>query len=132
MNLDLFSDADEEKGASALALDTDRAQQLHQLLHKYAHSYYTLDAPEVPDAEYDRLFRELQALEQKHPSLQTPHSPTQRVGGAVLPEFQTVRHQVPMLSIRTETDNESSGASAFDARVRRELSLTDTDPDVSY
>ena len=70
MNLDLFSDADEEKGASALALDTDRAQQLHQLLHKYAHSYYTLDAPEVPDAEYDRLFRELQALEQKHPSLQ--------------------------------------------------------------
>ena len=132
MNLDLFSDADEEKGASALALDTDRAQQLHQLLHKYAHSYYTLDAPEVPDAEYDRLFRELQALEQKHPSLQTPHSPTQRVGGAVLPEFQTVRHQVPMLSIRTETDNESSGASAFDARVRRELSLTDTDPDVAY
>ena len=132
MNLDLFSNADEEKGASALALDTARAQQLHQLLHKYAHSYYTLDAPEVPDAEYDRLFRELQALEQKHPSLQTPHSPTQRVGGAVLPEFQTVRHQVPMLSIRTETDNESSGASAFDARVRRELSLTDTDPDVSY
>ncbi len=132
MNLDLFSDAGEEKGASALALDTERAQQLHQLLHKYAHSYYTLDAPEVPDAEYDRLFRELQALEQKHPSLQTPHSPTQRVGGAVLPEFQTVRHQVPMLSIRTETDNESSGASAFDARVRRELSLTDTDPDVAY
>jgi DNA ligase (NAD+) len=132
VNLDLFSDADEEKGASALALDTARAQQLHQLLHKYAHSYYTLDAPEVPDAEYDRLFRELQALEQKHPSLQTPHSPTQRVGGAVLPEFQTVRHQVPMLSIRTETDNESSGASAFDARVRRELSLTDTDPDVAY
>ena len=132
MNLDLFSDEGEEKGDSAFALDNERAQQLHQLLHRYAHSYYTLDAPEVPDAEYDRLFRELQALEQKHPSLQTPHSPTQRVGGAVLPEFQTVRHRMPMLSIRTETDNESSGASAFDARVRRELSLTDTDPDVAY
>ncbi len=132
MNLDLFSDEGEEKGDSAFALDNERAQQLHQLLHRYAHSYYTLDAPEVPDAEYDRLFRELQALEQKHPSLQTPHSPTQRVGGAVLPEFQTVRHRLPMLSIRTETDNESSGASAFDARVRRELSLSDTDPDVAY
>jgi DNA ligase (NAD+) len=54
------------------------------------------------------------------------------VGGAVLPEFQTVRHQVPMLSIRTETDNESSGASAFDARVRRELSLSEQDPAIEY
>jgi DNA ligase (NAD+) len=132
VNLDLFSDEGEGQGASALAQATNRAHQLHQLLHKYAHSYYTLDAPEVPDAEYDRLFRELQALEQKHPSLQTPHSPTQRIGGAVLPEFQTVRHQVPMLSIRTETDNESSGASAFDARVRRELALSETDPEVGY
>ena len=132
MNLDLFSDDSEGKGVSALAHDTQRAEQLHQLLHRYAHSYYTLDAPEVPDAEYDRLFRELQTLEQKHPSLQTPQSPTQRVGGAVLPEFQTVRHQVPMLSIRTETDNESSGASAFDARVRRELSLSENDPAVAY
>jgi DNA ligase (NAD+) len=105
---------------------------LSQLLHRYAHSYYTLDAPEVPDAEYDRLFRELQALEEQYPSLQTLHSPTQRVGGAVLPEFQTVRHQVPMLSIRTETDNESSGASAFDARVRRELSLSEQDPAIEY
>jgi DNA ligase (NAD+) len=91
-----------------------------------------LDAPEVPDAEYDRLFRELEALEAQHPSLKTTDSPTQRVGGAVLPEFQTVRHQVPMLSIRTETDNESSGASAFDARIRKELALTDADPAVEY
>ena len=132
MNLDLFSDTGEDESASALAQDTKRALQLSQLLHRYAHSYYTLDAPEVPDAEYDRLFRELQALELKNPSLQTPHSPTQRVGGAVLPEFQTVRHQVPMLSIRTETDNESSGASAFDARVRRELSMSENDPAIEY
>ena len=132
MNLDLFSDQGKEKGAPTFEQDAERAQQLHTLLHRHAHCYYTLDAPEVPDVEYDRLFRELQALEHKHPSLQTPNSPTQRIGGAVLPEFQTVRHQVPMLSIRTETDNESSGASAFDARVRRELSLSENDAEIAY
>jgi len=132
LNLDLFSDPGEVHPDPFLTQDAARVQQLSQLLHRYAHCYYTLDAPEVPDAEYDRLFRELQALEEKNPSLQTPHSPTQRVGGAVLPEFQTVRHRVPMLSIRTETDNESSGASAFDARVRRELSLSEQDPAIEY
>ena len=132
MNLYLFSDAGEGQPDASFALDAQRVQQLSQLLHRYAHCYYTLDAPEVPDAEYDRLFRELQSLEEKNPSLLSPHSPTQRVGGAVLPEFQTVRHQVPMLSIRTETDNESSGASAFDARVRRELSLSEQDPAIEY
>jgi len=132
LNLDLFSDAGEGQPDASFALDAQRVQQLSQLLHRYAHCYYTLDAPEVPDAEYDRLFRELQSLEEKNPSLLSPHSPTQRVGGAVLPEFQTVRHQVPMLSIRTETDNESSGASAFDARVRRELSLPEQDPAIDY
>ena len=132
MNLDLFSDQGKEKGAPTFEQDAERAQRLHTLLHRHAHCYYTLDAPEVPDVEYDRLFRELQALEHKHPSLQTPNSPTQRIGGAVLPEFQTVRHQVPMLSIRTETDNESSGASAFDARVRRELSLSENDAEIAY
>jgi DNA ligase (NAD+) len=132
LNLDLFSDSGEGQPDASFALDAQRVQQLSQLLHRYAHCYYTLDAPEVPDAEYDRLFRELQSLEEKNPSLLSPHSPTQRVGGAVLPEFQTVRHQVPMLSIRTETDNESSGASAFDARVRRELSLSEQDPAIEY
>lgn len=134
MNLDLFSaDSGQEKpfstGDNQYVL---RAKQLHQLLHRYAHSYYTLDAPEVSDAEYDRLFRELQTLEAQYPALKTADSPTQRVGGEVLPEFQTVRHQVPMLSIRTETDNESSGASAFDARVRRELNLPEDAPDIEY
>jgi len=132
LNLYLFSDAGEGQPDASFALDAQRVQQLSQLLHRYAHCYYTLDAPEVPDAEYDRLFRELQSLEEKNPSLLSPHSPTQRVGGAVLPEFQTVRHQVPMLSIRTETDIESSGASAFDARVRRELSLSEQDPAIEY
>jgi DNA ligase (NAD+) len=74
-----------------------------------------LDAPELPDAEYDKLFRELQALEEQHPELLTPDSPTQRVGGKVLEGFAKVRHKVPMLSIRTETDIEASGARNFDA-----------------
>lgn len=109
-----------------------RAATLRAQLHHHAHLYYTLDAPEIPDAEYDRLFRELQALEAAHPELLTPDSPTQRVGGAVLKALTPVRHAVPMLSIRTETDTEASGAEAFDARVRRELGLSEADPPVVY
>ncbi|HJV96315.1 MAG TPA: NAD-dependent DNA ligase LigA, partial [Albitalea sp.] len=109
-----------------------RAEQLRQQLQHHAHRYYVLDAPEIPDAEYDRLFQELQAIEAAHPELLTPDSPTQRVIGKVLAGFVPVRHAVPMLSIRTETDTEASGAQAFDARVRRELELTDADPPVEY
>ena len=109
-----------------------RAQALRLQLHQHAHAYYTLDAPEIPDAEYDRLFRELQALELAHPELLTPDSPTQRVGGAVLDAFAQVTHRVPMLSIRTETDTEASGAEAFDTRIRKELGLADADPAVIY
>jgi len=109
-----------------------RAAELHLLLHHHAHSYYVLDAPEVPDAEYDRLFRELQALEARHPGLLTPDSPTQRVGGAVLDGFTKVRHRVPMLSIRTETDIEATGAQNFDTRVRKELGLAPDAPPVEY
>jgi DNA ligase (NAD+) len=112
--------------------DTARVAELHRLLHRYGHRYYVLDDPEVPDAEYDRLFRELQALEEAHPELQSPDSPTLRVGGKVLDGFVKVRHQVPMLSIRTETDIEATGAQNFDGRVRRELSLADDAPPVEY
>ncbi|MES2424072.1 MAG: NAD-dependent DNA ligase LigA, partial [Pseudomonadota bacterium] len=110
----------------------DRVLELHTLLHKYAHRYYVLDDPEVPDAEYDRLFTELQALEAAHPDLLTPDSPTLRVGGKPLPQFAPVRHAVPMLSIRTETDNQASGAVNFDTRIRKELKLTEADPPVAY
>jgi DNA ligase (NAD+) len=110
----------------------ERADALRELLHHHAHRYYVLDAPEIPDAEYDKLFRELQALEQQHPELLTPDSPTQRVGGKVLEGFAKVRHKVPMLSIRTETDIEASGARNFDARVRRELGLKEGDPPIEY
>lgn len=110
----------------------DRAAELRTQLHHHAHRYYTLDDPEIPDAEYDRLFQELQALESAHPELLTPDSPTQRVGGRVLEGFSPVRHVVPMLSINTETDTEASGALNFDNRVRRALGLADTDPAVEY
>ncbi len=122
---DLFDDAFPEPLMQRVA-------ELHRLLHHHAHRYYVLDAPEIPDAEYDRLFQELQALEGEHPELITPDSPTQRVGAKPLAQFEPVRHQVPMLSIRTETDTEASGAANFDARVRRELGLTEADPPVEY
>jgi DNA ligase (NAD+) len=109
-----------------------RAAALRAQLHHHAHRYYVLDAPEVPDAEYDRLFQELQALEAAHPALRTPDSPTQRVIGQVLDGLAPVRHAVPMLSIQTETDTTAEGALAFDARVRRELELADDGPAVDY
>lgn len=110
----------------------ERADALRELLHHHAHRYYVLDAPEIPDAEYDRLFRELQELEEQHPELRTPDSPTLRVGGRPLEGFAKVRHKVPMLSIRTETDIEASGARNFDARVRRELGLKEDAGPIEY
>jgi DNA ligase (NAD+) len=109
-----------------------RAAELREQLHHHAHRYYVLDDPEIPDAEYDRLFSELQALEDAHPALRTPDSPTQRVLGRVLEGLAPVRHAVPMLSIQTETDTSAEGARAFDARVRRELELPDDAPPVAY
>ncbi|WP_310646044.1 NAD-dependent DNA ligase LigA [Limnohabitans sp.] len=109
-----------------------KAATLRAQLHHHGHLYYVLDAPTLPDAEYDRLFRELQALEAAHPELITADSPTQRVGGKTLDVFASVRHVVPMLSIRTETDTEATGAENFDTRIRKELALTDADPLVEY
>ncbi len=114
------------------ATPAERAAELREQLHHHAHRYYVLDDPEIPDAEYDKLFQELQAIEAEHPELLTPDSPTQRVIGKVLDGFVPVRHAVPMLSIRTETDTEDSGAIAFDARVRRELELDENAPPVEY
>lgn len=110
----------------------EQAASLRQRLHHHAHQYYVLDAPQIPDAEYDRLFQQLQALEAAHPAVLTADSPTQRVLGQVLEGFTPVRHAVPMLSIRTETDTSAAGALAFDERVRRELKLTDEAPALAY
>ncbi len=114
------------------AVAAQRAAGLRAELERHNHAYYVLDNPTIPDAEYDRLFRELQALEQQYPELQTADSPTLRVGGRPLEQFAPVRHAVPMLSIQTETDTESSGALNFDARIRRELELPAGAPAVDY
>ena len=110
----------------------ERVRELRELLQLYAYQYYVLDEPTVPDAEYDRLFQELEAIESKHPELRTIDSPTQRVIGKVLDNFAAVTHKVPMLSIRTETDTTAQGAHTFDKRVRKELGLSDQDDAIEY
>ena len=128
MTIELFGDSPGE----LLAHDTKRARDLQDQLLAHAHRYYVLDEPQIPDVEYDRLFNELQALESAHPELKSLDSPTQRVSGKPLAQFASVRHRVPMLSIRTETDTEATGAHNFDMRVRKELGLTASDPPVDY
>lgn len=99
--------------------------ELTELLNRYAHEYYDLDAPTVPDAEYDRLFRQLQGLEGQYPQYRQPDSPTLRVGGQPQQRFRAVRHQVPMLSLNNAfspvDDNQHFDHSemyAFDQRIR--------------
>ena len=94
-----------------------RVEELRQELRKHEHAYYVLDAPSVSDAEYDALFRELEALEGEHPELVTPDSPTQRVGGEASGQFAKVRHRSPMLSLQNAFEEEE--IRAFDRRVRQ-------------
>jgi len=93
----------------------ERAEALRREIEGHNRAYYELDAPTVSDAEYDRLFKELQDLENEHPELRSPDSPTQRVGGAPQSAFSKVAHRVPMLSIRNEE------AQKFDERCRKAL-----------
>jgi len=94
-------------------------EKLRREIRHHDHRYYVLDDPEITDAEYDALFRELQALEAAHPELVTPDSPTQRVGGAAAAGFATVRHRQQMLSLNNAMTREE--VVDFDARVRRLL-----------
>jgi DNA ligase (NAD+) len=110
----------------------ERARRLREEIERHNYNYYVLDRPTIPDAEWDRLFAELQQLEARYPQLATPDSPTQRVGAPPRSDLAPVRHAVPMLSIRSETQAGPAGALAFDARVRRELGLTADDPPVEY
>lgn len=101
---------------------SDPARQVEAyraLLERYNHEYYVLDAPSVPDAEYDRIFKALQQLEALHPELISPESPTQRVGGAALPAFGQVRHAVPMLSLNNGFDDQD--VLAFVRRVEEAM-----------
>ncbi|NMZ75578.1 NAD-dependent DNA ligase LigA [Pseudomonas nitroreducens] len=97
----------------------ERIAQLRSELDDHNYRYYVLDEPSVPDAEYDRLFRELKALEAEHPQLITPESPTQRVGGAAASAFGEVRHEVPMLSLGNAFEEQD--LIDFDRRVREGL-----------
>ncbi|MGH8443219.1 MAG: NAD-dependent DNA ligase LigA [Nevskiaceae bacterium] len=96
-----------------------RAAELREQLREHDYRYYVLDDPKIADAEYDRLFTELQKLESGHPGLLTPDSPTQRVGGAPRPEFTPVRHGRPMLSLRKCSGEDE--LRDFDRRVREAL-----------
>ena len=102
-----------------------RVLELREQLDAHNYRYYVLDEPSIPDAEYDRLFNELKALEADNPQLVTPDSPTQRVGGAALSEFGEVRHEVPMLSLGNAFEEDD--LRAFDRRVREGLDLPDGD-----
>ncbi|HZP91425.1 MAG TPA: NAD-dependent DNA ligase LigA [Burkholderiales bacterium] len=96
-----------------------RAAELRRVIEQANYDYYVKDAPTLPDAEYDRLFRELQALEAAHPELVTPDSPTQRVGAAPLAELSAVTHATPMLSLNNAFAEDD--VAAFDRRVREGL-----------
>ncbi|MDM8561071.1 NAD-dependent DNA ligase LigA [Candidatus Parabeggiatoa sp. HSG14] len=100
-----------------------QATKLRDLLNEHNYYYYVLDEPRMPDSEYDRLMRELQALEIEHPELITPDSPTQRVGAKPLSEFAEVLHTTPMLSLNNAFDEKE--VHDFDKRVRERLKLVD-------
>jgi DNA ligase (NAD+) len=96
-----------------------RIDELRTEIRRHDHLYYVKDRPEISDAAYDRLFRELQDLESVHPDLITPDSPTQRIGAPPLDELKKVRHERPMLSLDSILDRED--VLAFDKRMKKEL-----------
>lgn len=130
--LSLFDDLPENDDKLDHQAAAARMRALEKDLERWNYEYYVLDAPSVPDSEYDKAFRELSELEKQFPDLKSPVSPTQRVGGEARSDLAKVRHAVPMLSIHTETDFEAQGAQAFDERVRKGLGLSETDDDVAY
>ncbi len=103
----------------------ERVATLRAELAHHNHRYYTLDAPEISDAAYDKLMRELQALEAEHPELVTPDSPTQRVGGAVLDKFEKVTHRQQMLSLGNVFDD--GEFTEFDDRIRKAMTAEQVD-----
>src|SRR5437868_5080803 len=98
-----------------------RAEELRAALNYHNYRYYALDSPEVSDAEYDRLFHELKRIEEEHPSLVTPDSPTQRVGADVVTTFKPVNHRVPMLSLDNAFGDDE--LREWDRKVKRNLHM---------
>ncbi len=97
---------------------------LRNLIRHHEYCYYVLDAPEIPDVEYDKLIKQLNSLEHDHPELITPDSPTQRVGGVALSQFASVKHELPMLSLDNVFDEVSFNA--FNKRVKDRLHLSNS------
>ena len=123
---DLFPTAADSVAVDVSASETTpatRAKELRDLLNEYNHQYYVLDHPTVPDAEYDRLLRELQDIEREHQALKTADSPTQKVGAMPLSAFDQVQHEMAMLSL----DNAMNAGefSDFYARVQKQLNTSD-------
>jgi len=102
----------------------EKAEELRCFIEEHDRRYYQLDAPDISDAEYDSLFRELVSLEEQHPELITPESPTQRVGGTPIDRFRAVRHRIPMQSLDNAV-NEGEILNKLDVRVKKELGLPD-------
>tara|TARA_Y100000994_G_scaffold249557_1_gene262039 strand:- start:330 stop:2333 length:2004 start_codon:yes stop_codon:yes gene_type:complete len=105
----------------------DRIKELREILNHHNINYYVYDNPTISDLEYDKLLRELQTLETQNPSLITPDSPTQRVGGDILPEFQTITHRLPMQSLANAMN--ISELENFDKQIKNFLN---TDSDIEY
>ena len=107
-------------------------ETLREQLRYHAYQYYVLDDPDIPDAEYDRLYKKLLALEEKHPDLITPDSPTQRVGSTPLTAFEQIQHQMPMLSLDNVFNEED--LQAFEQRIfdRLNIDRTDSDTEIEY
>jgi len=101
----------------------ERIEELRRILNEANYNYYVLDNPTISDAEYDRLLRELQELEEKYPEYITPDSPTQRIGAKPLEEFKTVTHRIPMLSLDNAMDENE--IREFIERIKRNLSGED-------
>jgi len=103
--------------------DKKRVSKLRKDIQSHNYRYYVLDDPEIPDSEYDRLLRELETLEKKHPELVTQDSPTQRVGAQPLSSFSQIEHKMPMLSLSNAFDNKE--VNDFDRRAREKLNVNE-------
>nr|WP_081301748.1 NAD-dependent DNA ligase LigA [Gilliamella apicola] len=103
----------------------EQLTSLRNLIRHHEYCYYVLDAPEIPDSEYDKLIKQLQQIEQQYPNLITTDSPTQRVGGAALSQFASIKHELPMLSLDNVFDE--SSFIAFNKRVKDRLHITENE-----
>ena len=104
-------------------IDGLRITKLREQLNRHSYLYYVLDSPEIPDSEYDRLYRELQQLEQKYPELITADSPTQRIGEQPLDAFTQITHRIPMLSLDNVFSEDE--LEAFFKRIHDRLEFND-------